>query len=300
MVVRLATLVGTALVLVSLTTRLVAQGPAGTSAVAPAVPGQSLGLASVPNLRDVGGYTTHEGAVVRRGVLYRANQLRGLSAADMQQLAALGLKNNFDLRTGGERDAKPDELPPGVRTVWLNVLADAKGVSTAEIERLLHDPPRANSVLGRGKAEAGMRQAYRDFVSLPSAKAALHQLYATLGERGSTPALFHCTTGKDRTGWAAAALLTLLGVPQDTVLQDYLRSNDYILPYYQKAIDAFVAAGGEPGIPAALLGVKVEYLEASFDEMQNTYGTMERYFAEGLGIDAAQQQALREVLLETK
>jgi protein-tyrosine phosphatase len=108
---------------------------------------------------------------------------------------------------------------------------------------------------------------------------------------------FHCTTGKDRTGWAAAALLTLLGVPKDQVVEDYLRSNDYILPAYQKVIDAFVAGGGDPAIPRAILGVKEEYLDAAFDEMQTKYGTIEGYFSDGLGIDAAQQQALRDLYL---
>ena len=112
---------------------------------------------------------------------------------------------------------------------------------------------------------------------------------------------FHCTTGKDRTGWAAAALLTLLGVPKDQVVEDYLRSNDYILPAYQKVIDAFVAGGGDPAIPLAIplaiLGVKKEYLDAAFEEMETKCGTIEGYFSDGLGIDAAQQQALRDLYL---
>jgi protein-tyrosine phosphatase len=110
-------------------------------------------------------------------------------------------------------------------------------------------------------------------------------------------ALFHCTTGKDRTGWGAAALLTLLGVPEETVMEDYLRSNDYIIPMYQHVIDAFVAAGGQERIPLGALGVREEYLEAAFDEMRTNYGTIENYFSEALGIDAEQQQALKDLYL---
>jgi protein tyrosine/serine phosphatase len=138
---------------------------------------------------------------------------------------------------------------------------------------------------------------YRDFVSLPSAQAAYRQLFVALAERNNLPALFHCTTGKDRTGWAAAALLSLLGVPKDAIMQDYLRSNDYILAAYRKTIDAFVAGGGEPAIPAAILGVKAEYLNAAFTEMENKYGTIEDYFTKGLGIDVNGQRALRDLLL---
>ena len=80
-------------------------------------------------------------------------------------------------------------------------------------------------------------------------------------------------------------------------MEDYLRSNDYIIPMYQEVIDGFVAAGGEEGIPLAILGVKQEYLDAAFDEMQTNHGTIEKYFSEGLGIDASQQRALRDLYL---
>jgi len=263
-------------------------------------PGQSLGIASIPNLRDLGGYRTRDGAIVATGLVYRANQLSGISPADLEKLAHLKLKNAYDLRTAEEREKRPDELPPGVEYVWLDVLADSPQAGPAQLEKLMADPQQANAALGGGKVEAGFEASYREFVSLPSAKAEFRQLYLGLGDRHQLPALFHCTTGKDRTGWAAAAFLTLLGVPRETVMQDYLRSNDYILPAYQKVIDGFVAAGGEPGIPAAILGVKKEYLEAAFDEMEKQYGTIEKYFSEGLGIDAAQQKALRELYLNRK
>ena len=118
-------------------------------------------------------------------------------------------------------------------------------------------------------------------------------MFLALGDKQQLPALFHCTTGKDRTGWAAAAFLTLMGVPKDKGYENYLRSNDYILTAYKKVIDGFVAAGGYGEIPKAILGVKKEYLDAAFDEMQTKYGSIEKYFSEGLGIDANQQQALR-------
>lgn len=82
------------------------------------------------------------------------------------------------------------------------------------------------------------------------------------------------------------------------MLADFLRRNDYVLPAYQREIDAFVAAGGDQSIPAAIFGVKAEYLLASFDEMQKRYGTIDNYFAEALFVDAEGQQALRDLYLE--
>jgi protein-tyrosine phosphatase len=260
-------------------------------------PGASLGLAlgmeTVPNLRDVGGYKTADGKTVARGIAYRSDTFNPMSDAEIDKLELLALKNDYDLRTIAEVKARPDQIPPGVKYHLLNVLADDKGAAAAQIEALLHEPKKANKALGDGKIEQMFEAVYRAFVTLPSAKQSYRTLFRDLADPNMTPAVFHCTTGKDRTGWAAAALLTLLGVPKDTVMADYMRTNDYTLPQFAHAIDAFVAGGGERSIAVAVLGVKPEYLEASLDEMQKHYGSVEQYFSEGLGIDSAGQQALR-------
>jgi protein-tyrosine phosphatase len=276
-----------------------AQTPAG--ALPQLSPGQSLGIAlgipTVPNLRDVGGYKTRDGATVSRGLAYRSDTFNPMNAEDKKKLGLLGLKNDYDLRTASEAKVRPDQLPPGVKYHLLNVLADAKSAAPAELEALMHEPKKANVVLGGGKIEALFTEAYREFITLPSAKQSYRTLFLALGDRQKLPGVFHCTTGKDRTGWAAAALLTLLGVPKETVMADYMRTNEYTLPQFQKAIDGFVAAGGDRAIAVAIFGVKSEYLEASFDEMKKQYGTIENYFSEGLGIDAAGQKTLRELFL---
>jgi protein-tyrosine phosphatase len=264
-------------------------------------PGQSLGnaleISTVPNLRDVGGYRKRDGATVARGLVYRSDTFNPMSSGDMKKLEQIGLKNDYDLRTTAEVRVKPDQVPPGIQYHLLNVLADAKSAAPAQLEALLHQPKKANAVLGGGRVEAMFTEGYREFVSLPSAKLSYRTLFLSLADQQKLPAVFHCTTGKDRTGWAAAALLTLLGVPKETVVADFMRSNEYTLPQFNHAIDSFVAAGGDRDIPVAIFGVKKEYLEASFDEMQKQYGTIEKYFAEGLGIDDAGQKALRDLFL---
>lgn len=260
-------------------------------------PGQSLGIASLPNLRDVGGLKTRDGKVVRTKLLYRCGQLSGMSAGDKEKLAALGLKTDFDLRTKAERGARPDTLPPGVKEVSLDVLADADLRGITRLSGYLQRPKEANEALGNGKVVAEVGKLYRDLVMLPSAQKSLRQFYLDLGQEANLPAVVHCTSGKDRTGWAVAALLALLGVPEEDIIKDYLRSNDYVLPGYQKRIDAFAAAGGDPELAKAMYGVKAEFLKASFAAVKEKYGSIEGYFEKGLGIDAAGQQALRERLL---
>lgn len=255
--------------------------------------GRSLGVDSAPNLRDVGGYKTGDGRVVRTGLLYRSSQLSRIPPGDRKAIAALGLKSTFDLRTAEERKALPDELPPGVNAVALDVLADSDQSAPAQLRKVLGDP-KGGTVAA---VDALFAKAYREFVSLPGSRKAYGRLFTDLAREGALPAVVHCTTGKDRTGWAVAALLALLGVPEDEVVADFLQSNEYVLPAYRKAIDGFAEAGGDPVVARAILGVRAGYLEAAFGEMKERYGTVERYFSEGLGVDAAGHKALRDRLL---
>jgi protein-tyrosine phosphatase len=245
----------------------------------------------------MGGYQTRDGGEVARGLVYRSDAFIGMSAEDIKKVEPLGLKNDYDLRVTAEAKAAPDELPANVRHHLLNVMADLKSTNLPDINGLLRTPKEANVVLGDGKVEALFIEGYREFITLPSARRAYRTLFISLADGRNLPAVFHCASGKDRTGWAAAALLTLLGVPKETVIADYMRTNEYTLPQSASVIDAFVAAGGERAIPEAVIGVKPAYLEASFDEMQKRYGTIEAYFAKGLGINAAGQKALRDRLL---
>ncbi len=261
-------------------------------------PGQSLGIVSIPNLRDLGGYKTANGATFARGLVYRSNELYNISTNDMLLLAKLNLKNDYDLRRATERNDKPDELPVGVNNVWLDVLADLPPSGSSNLTELLSDPLQANIELGNGKVEELFKATYRLCITLPSAKIAYSELFLSLGDENKLPALFHCATGKDRTGWAAAALLTLMGMPEEVVMEDYLRSNEYILPLYETTIQQFVDGGGDPSITLALFGVKEEYLNAALDEMQIKYGSIENYFSDGLGISVDQQTALRNLYLK--
>jgi len=255
-------------------------------------------ISSIPNLRDAGGLVTSSGARIRTGMLYRSEQLGRIAEADKAPLAALGLKKVYDLRTAAERSALPDYVPSGATGVVVDVLADESQAGPAELLHLLGDPAAANEKLGQGKAAAIFSRSYTAFVSLPSAREGFGRMFRDLANPANLPALFHCTTGKDRTGWTSAALLTLCGVSSDDVMADYLRSNDFILPEYESMIDKYVAAGVEKDILLAILGVREEYLQASFSEVQSKFGTIEQYFEAGLGIEPAEQQALRNQFVE--
>jgi protein-tyrosine phosphatase len=261
-------------------------------------PGASIAISAVPNLRDLGGWPTKGGGRVRWGLVYRSTALDRLEGADMATFAALGIRSVYDLRTKGERAAQPDHLPPGTEYVVLDVIKDSAVAAPAKLLDVRSDPKAAEEMLGGGKGEPLFENGYREIVSLPSACAAYHRLFMELTQDQHRPALFHCTTGKDRTGWAAASLLLLLGVPDDLVMQEYLLTNKQLLPAEKPVLDHFRALGGDPDTLLSVVAVAPEYLEAALAEMSKEFGTVERYFTEGLGIDEGAQKALRAALVE--
>ncbi|MYR07060.1 protein-tyrosine-phosphatase [Gordonia sp. SID5947] len=257
-------------------------------------------LTTVANLRDVGGWKTTDGRRVVTGRLFRSAALDKASESDRAYLAGLGIRTIYDLRSDAESDAEPDPVIDGVRGVRLDVLADAQSVSApANLDKVLADPvtvAAANEKLADGSGVERMIEAYRELVNLPSALNSYRAMFRGLLD--GTPALFHCTAGKDRTGWAAAAFLTLMGVDRDGVYGDYLLTNDLFLPAIAPVFDGFEAAGGDPELLRPLLGVQEAYLDAAFAELDHRFGTIENYFADGLGVDADAQAGLRERFLD--
>jgi protein-tyrosine phosphatase len=254
----------------------------------------NLRISSMPNFRDAGGHSIAGGGTMRPGLLYRSDQIGELSPADTAVVSALGIRRVYDLRTAGERAMQPGGRIPGATHVVLDVMADDQRAAPAQLLNLLAKPRAAKVVLGNGRAAALFVEGYRSAVQLPSARVALGKLYAALQDEALLPALCHCTTGKDRTGWACAALQTLLGVSHEDVMEDFLASNRYVLPKYQARIAEFAANGGDASLLLPVLSVFPEYLEASFEEVRRTHGSIEGYFAQGLGLDDRAQQALRD------
>ena len=258
--------------------------------------GNSLGIHGLPNLRDIGGYETNDGSTVLKLRTYRSSAFNPISAADLEKLRTIGLKNDYDLRSPFEIEERPDIIPPNTRYTDLDVLASLQNVVLPHtlIGGLLRNPAVESAKLGGAHgAEMVFINLYRDFVSQPSARESYRTLFLSVSDPSTSPNVFHCTNGKDRTGWAAAALLTLLGVPKDKVYEDYLLSNVYLLPQHQKEMDVFEAQGGDRGILEAFFGVKSAYLDAAFDEMNKRYGSIEQYFSKGLNISEAEQMKIK-------
>ncbi|WP_035280139.1 tyrosine-protein phosphatase [Brevibacterium album] len=252
----------------------------------------------LPNFRDLGGHRTAEGRSVRSGLLYRSVDLSRLDAGGQEALRKRGIRTVFDLRTASECEERPDRLPAGARRVPLDVLRDSQQTAPAHMSAFFEDPALAGEFLSGGRAVEHFAQAYRDIVSLPSALEAYRGWYRGLLDFGDAPSLVHCTTGKDRTGWAAASLLLTLGVDADTVMADYLRTNTDLLPALQPLFDRFAESGGNPAMLEPVLGVREEYLVTALAEAETRFGGIEGYVRRGLGLSEDELTRLRGLLLE--
>lgn len=265
------------------------------------MPGSVIDLSGAANCRDIGGWPIASGGTVRRGVLYRSTALNGLTDDGVDELTSLGLRTIYDLRSTAERDAKPDRLPAGLNEVHLDVLADdpnnAAG-NAVDFAAIFADPAALEAGLAGTSLASHLTNAYRGVVGLPSALASYRAMFTAIASGDDEPALFHCTTGKDRTGWGTAALLTFLGVAPDEVMAEYLLTNDQILPFTEPYYAMFEAAGGDREFLAPMLGVDEAYLATAFDEMAARFGTIDGYFRDGLGLDAATLTDLRSRLID--
>ena len=259
-------------------------------------PGQNIPIPTIPNLRDLGGWATPTGKV-RRGLLYRSAEFSKLAGEDAAAFGTLGIRSVYDFRTEPERAAQPNVVPAGVEYVVLDILADSTNAAPAQILKVLGDPKGAQELLGGNKAAAMFEAGYREIVSLSSALTGYRQFFTDIGKKEHRPAVFHCTTGKDRTGWGAAALLLLLGVGEEDVYRDYLLTNA-LLPAMQPMIEKFTSIGGDPDLLTPVLGVAKPYLAAGITEMQTKFGTIDGYFSAGLGLDRATIENLKTTYVE--
>ncbi|MEV0095319.1 tyrosine-protein phosphatase [Streptomyces sp. NPDC050738] len=257
----------------------------------------AIAATTVANLRDLGGLPLSGGRTVRAGLVLRSGQLDRLDPAADPAVAALGLRTVVDFRTEAERADHPDLVPSDVRLVVADALADTISArdkpAAAQLKHILSDPAVAERELGGGKAQAVFADTYRALVSSESAKAAYRTLLTELAADDAGPLLFHCTAGKDRTGWAATVILGLLGADEQTILTEYLAVNPAVRQAFAPFIDGFVARGGDPEIALAIIGVVPEYLAAALEEVDVRYGSLEKYVREGLGVDDESVERIR-------
>ncbi|MGH4027590.1 tyrosine-protein phosphatase [Actinomycetota bacterium Odt1-20B] len=252
-------------------------------------------LQGAVNVRDVGGYRTYDGKRVGYGRAYRADGLSKLTDADLTTVAGLRLTKVIDYRVAAEAQYDGADRLPGGLTATSRPVTDNGLFATLMTAIGSKDPVKQEEMLGNGKAAAFMREVYRTFVTDPTDRT---QFAATLRDIAASraPLLYHCTSGKDRTGWTTYLLLRLVGVPDSGARGDYLASNTYRAAYDAKLRETLKQTGmmQNPDLIIPLQEVRADYLDTALAEAEKQYGSLQGYLTKGLGLDAATIVTLRQ------
>ncbi|MFF5702637.1 tyrosine-protein phosphatase [Streptomyces sp. NPDC012794] len=248
---------------------------------------RQIPLQGAVNVRDVGGYRTYTGGQVRQGLVYRSDALSRLTAADVTAVAGLGLTKVVDFRIPLELQYDgADRLPSGL-SVTSRPISDLGLYGTLVGAITAGDPVKQEQMLGGGRAEAYMRDIYRTFVTSPENRTQLATTLREIADGSQGPLLYHCTSGKDRTGWLSYVLLRALAVPQETAERDYLASNTFRAAY-DAQLRAVLKQSGRmqnPDLLIPLQEVRQDYLDAATGQLEADYGSFYGYLTQGLGLD---------------
>jgi protein-tyrosine phosphatase len=261
-------------------------------------PSRHVALDGAVNVRDIGGYRSVDGLEVMRGRLFRGDTLSQLTSADVDRLDLLGLRTVIDLRTPGEiLLGGDDRLPYGLEFAHLPVSGGDLGTIYELIASGDHE--RQWRELGAGRAASFMAEMNRGFVSDARQREAFGAALRLLCSPGRLPLLYHCSSGRDRSGWMTAIVLTALGVPRELVLRDYLLSNDFHRTGYQKLRFDLVKLGivADPELLRPVIEQSATYLGAAFEEVDRRYGSFGRFLTHGLVVSEAMLSELRRALL---
>lgn len=265
-------------------------------------PVDGLGLVGAPNMRDLGGLVGVDGRRVRSGRLFRASALGRLTDADVEVLRGLDLRTVIELRGDVEVDlAPPDRLPEPVPEVAVLPVFDAEHPVFLYVGAVLLGEGASDDfgTLVEEGSPAAMAALYRWLVHGSAPRANFGTALRLLANPGVLPALVHCSAGKDRTGWFTTVVLTILGVSRSDIEGDYLSTNVFSAPVNQ----AIMAAMREkrPDLDDELvlpvLEARIDYLAAAYAEVEQEYGSFDRYLRDGLDLDAGALAAIRENLL---
>ncbi|MCX6005988.1 MAG: tyrosine-protein phosphatase [Chloroflexi bacterium] len=247
-----------------------------------------LPIKEAPNFRDIGGYRSVDGRTVKWGIFFRSGDLFDVTEEYKNYIKNSGIKTIIDYRTDTEVARRPDPAIDGIEYIRLTE------VSTAHT---------GNTIVKKWGKPFGppgeyLVQLNKDLVNLdPNTYS---QLLDRLLDPNNHPLLQHCSVGKDRTGFGTAITLLALGVPKDTVMQDYMLSNIYLAASNQSSIEALRPKLTDEMLASliAMMEVRTEYLQAAFNEMELKYGSIDSYLEKGLGLTPEKRSQLRNLMLE--
>ena len=264
---------------------------------APASEDRTIDLNGVLNTRDLGGLQTEDGRKVRTGQIIRSGEIDDIDAAGLDTLDTLGVSTVIDLRTTLET-TNPAEWPEGEGP-------DRYNFYLMEDDAQAIEDMRAAIKSGTATAENTEALFYDAFADVPlEYTEELRGVFdVLLAQPDDETVLLHCSGGKDRTGITTALVLSALGVTREDIEADFLMSN------VQKQADKKAVeiankvneANGTNMSAAAVwpsLGIRADHLTTFYDSVSESYGSVDGYLRDGIGLTDEDIEKLRDRYLE--
>ena len=252
------------------------------------------------NFRDIS-----EETGIQPGRFYRSSELSAVVEAGRAALAGFGIADVTDLRSDHEVERRgPGLVPDGVaihRLPFREIGTHAPHEQGFE-EMLRRNASDAEDVT----AAAGqfMTEEYEKYPTMAGAQAAVRQMISLLAR--DRPILTHCFAGKDRTGFTVAVVLEAAGIDHNSIMGDYLRSNDAIPSLRESILESLrnratdqpteeVITFAEARLADEVLGVREGYLQSARAVIDDQYGSLPNYLS-AIGVSAGDLDRLREYL----
>lgn len=239
------------------------------------------------NVRDIGGYSTRDGGKIKWGTIFRSGKISHIKDSENEKMASMNLNSICDFRTMAEQEASPD--------VWLNLKEINQYPFPVGEGRLDKLDWMKNAAKGTGK-DSHLYKANRSYVLKNAHR--YRAFFEILLDERNYPLLYHCTAGKDRTGFATLLLLSALGVERKTIIEDYLLTNDYLDKFFWKEMDKVAARTGldVEKVKPILIASEV-YLQGAYDAIEENFGTVNNFLQKEIGIGDKEIQQLKDILV---
>ncbi|MDF7638157.1 tyrosine-protein phosphatase [Lactobacillus sp. ESL0791] len=250
------------------------------------------------NFRELGGYQTTDGKTIKKHKLLRTGNLAELTKDELAYLSQYGVKYIVDFRSKDEVDAQPDPIPEGADYEYDPVFSDDLTDSSKSMSEIIR---QANQDEEFGFQH--MLLAYEDMITSKVANEAYRKFFALLlaNKEPEQSVLFHCTAGKDRTGFGAILILSALGVPFETIKNDYLLTNvitkDYVANFLKQA-KLRGASDSSLHVLRDFQTVHPEYFNHIMETITKNYGSIDNYLHKVMQLSDQDIADLRSIYLE--
>ncbi|MGN1147816.1 MAG: tyrosine-protein phosphatase, partial [Lachnospiraceae bacterium] len=269
-------------------------------------------LEGLCNTRDLGGYRSIDGRLIKRHRLIRSGALADSTETDRKVLVSeYCLKTIVDFRTSAERNLKPDPDLPGVAYIANPILEEETLGITREEEETEDSNAVVNKVISAIKENGGtplgyMKNMYKNLIANPFSRAQYRKFFNILLSQKEGAVLWHCSAGKDRVGVGTILLLSALSIPREQIIADYMKVNEF----GRKDVDILMSTltghmdfSSEEGRRQAeairlLFTVDRAYAESVFDEMEQEHGSVDAFLEREMGLTPEKREQLKSMYLE--